>query len=87
MLQPDVFEKRNSQRQYFTMPWTTIPNDRHRFMHSLYGNSGTCRDGTLNHCVRYEDPRTKRPIYPFPDINPVITKRKDSNREQELNLV
>lgn len=83
----DIYGKRNSQRQFYTTPGTTIPNDRHRLIQSLYGNTSTCRDGTLNHCIRYEDPRAKRPIYPFSDINPTITKRSDNNdRNAELNL-
>lgn len=83
----DIYGKRNSQRQYYTTPGTTIPNDRHRLVQSLYGNTGTCRDSTLKHCIRFEDPRYKRPIYPFPEINPTLTKRSENNdRAQELNL-
>jgi hypothetical protein len=53
----DVLDKRNGQRQYFTMPWTTIPNDRDSFMKWCYKTTNVCKDGDLDYCLRYEDMR------------------------------
>ena len=33
----DVYGKMHSQRQFYTMPVTTIPNDQDKFAHWLYG--------------------------------------------------
>ena len=57
----DVFGKYNSQRQYFTMPWTqTIPDVDGNFKNWLYKSPKTCKEN--NNCIRYEDIRTHRQI-------------------------
>jgi hypothetical protein len=53
----DVWDKRNSQRQYVTMPWTTIPNDRDTFQKWLFKGAHSCRDGEQDFCLEYEDLR------------------------------
>lgn len=40
----DVYSKQASDRQYYTMPVTTIPNDQEGFATSLYGTTGKFRD-------------------------------------------
>lgn len=40
----DVFSKQASDRQYYTMPITTIPNDQSGFVNWLYGTTGHIRD-------------------------------------------
>jgi hypothetical protein len=56
-----IWERNNSQRQWFTMPWTTIPNDQGAFANWLYKTGPTCKtDQTA--CYRYEDLRANRPI-------------------------
>ena len=57
----DIWDKANSQRQYYTMPSTTIPNDRDSFMNWCYGSeSKVCKDGDLDVCGR-DDIQTKHP--------------------------
>jgi hypothetical protein len=41
----DIWNKRNSQREYFTMPFTTVPNDRDSFMKWCNKTTMVCRDG------------------------------------------
>ena len=47
----DVYGKANSQRQYYTMPNTTIPNDQEAFSKWLYATPPTCKDGNSEQCV------------------------------------
>jgi hypothetical protein len=47
----DVYEKNNSQRQYYTMPSTTIPNEQGKFANWLYKTPPTCKEGNGNSCV------------------------------------
>lgn len=57
----DVFERKNNQRQFYTMPSTTIPNDQEKYLDFLYGDmKETCKDNTRN-CKPYEDIRFKTP--------------------------
>jgi hypothetical protein len=49
----DVWDKENSQRQFYTMPSTTIPNDQDSFAKWCYGTPYTCKDGNNEACGRY----------------------------------
>jgi hypothetical protein len=53
----DVWGKRNSQREFVTMPGTTIPNDRDTFMKWCWKTTYVCKDGDLNYCLQNEDMR------------------------------
>jgi hypothetical protein len=55
----DVFEKVNSQRQFYTVPNTGIPNDQENFANWLYKSPQTCKEDQ-EQCLRYEDLRFKR---------------------------
>lgn len=44
----DVYSKSNSQRQYYTIPNTSIPNDQIAFANWLYGTDENCK---ANHKV------------------------------------
>lgn len=55
----DLFGKMNSQRNFYTMPWTEVVNDRDSFQKWLYLNPATCKENQDN-CLNYEDLRTKR---------------------------
>ena len=47
----DTFNRTQSQRQWVTMPSTTIPNDQESFQNWLYRVEGrTCKDGNLAAC-------------------------------------
>ena len=43
-LEDDVYQKSASDRQFFTMPYTTIPNDRGAFADWLYKTGPTCKE-------------------------------------------
>jgi len=48
----DVFGRNQSQRQFVTMPSSTIPNDRESYQNWLYKIPGkTCKEGGRNACV------------------------------------
>jgi len=54
----DIFNNKNSQRQFFTNPSTTIPNDRETFTDFCFSNMKSCRGGDSDKCYRYEDLRS-----------------------------
>ena len=56
-----LWNKNNSQRQFFTMPWTTIPNEQGQFARWLYKVGGVCKQDQ-SACLRYEDLRANRGI-------------------------
>ena len=49
----DLFEKKNSQRQFYTMPSTSNPNDQKAFAEWLYGVPETCKTDQT-YCLRYD---------------------------------
>jgi hypothetical protein len=48
----DVFHKNASDRQFYTTPITTIPNDQTAFAKWLYGQETTCKEGNGDKCFR-----------------------------------
>lgn len=48
----DVFDRRNSQRQFYTMPVTTIPNEQGKFADWLYKTNPTCKEQNGFQCMR-----------------------------------
>jgi hypothetical protein len=50
----DVWSKANSQRQYYTMPNTQIPNDRDAFAKWCFQDPNVCKDGAAQMCGKYE---------------------------------
>lgn len=55
----DAFDKMNSQRQFYTVPNTSIPNNQTEFANWLYRSPVTCKEDQ-EQCLRYEDLRFKR---------------------------
>lgn len=51
----DVFERENSQRIFYTMPITTVPNKQTEFAEWLYKSGPTCKENSAN-CTYYEEP-------------------------------
>lgn len=47
----DIYNKRHSQRQFFTMPYTTFPNDQGGFAKWLYQEPETCKEGNGFQCI------------------------------------
>lgn len=48
----DVFGRRTSSRQFYTMPNTQIPNNQTEFAEWLYKSPPTCKEGNGNQCFR-----------------------------------
>lgn len=55
----DLWGRNNSQRQFYTNPNTTIPNDREKFANWLYKVKPTCKE-MPKHCQIFEDLRHQR---------------------------
>jgi hypothetical protein len=74
----DLWGKNNSQRQFFTMPWTTIPNKQDEFARWLYLSPATCKEDQ-GACLRYEDIRAKSNggVQFNPNENPISTKKQE----------
>ena len=47
----NVFDRNTGKRQFFTMPWTTYPNDQGGFADWLYKRPPTCKEGNGAQCV------------------------------------
>lgn len=52
----DLYDVKNSQRQFYTVPVTSIPADQPSFANWLYGQNETCKTNQTK-CLRYEDLR------------------------------
>lgn len=52
----ELFDKKNSQRQFYTIPNTAIPNNQTEFAQWLYNIPSTCKED--QNCLRYDDLRT-----------------------------
>ena len=59
----DIWDKNNSQRQFYTNPSTTIPNDRDSFMNWCYNSPTTCKEGNLTRCLRYDELKGHGNVY------------------------
>jgi len=58
----ELWERENSQRQFYTVPNTAVPNNQTEFAKWLYLIPSTCKEDTVN-CNRWEDLRWKRDNY------------------------
>jgi hypothetical protein len=47
----DIFNKENSQREFYTMPVNSIINDQTKFAEWCYKTPPTCREGNTLQCV------------------------------------
>ena len=65
----DVWGKNNSQRQFYTMPNTSIPNKQKEFAQWLYNRGPTCKEGNGYQCyANIDHPHEKRlPLVPHED--------------------
>jgi hypothetical protein len=46
----DIYDKNFSERQFYTMPATTIPNDQESLGKWLYGRKKTCKENNGEQC-------------------------------------
>ena len=71
-----MFGKLNSQRNFYTTPSTTIPNDRESFQKWLYNTPQTCKENQeFCNSLNYENLRSNRFIFPEPEQNPITSKK------------
>ncbi len=70
----DVYGRVGLERNFYTMPSTTIPNRQDEFAKWLYLSPPTCKEEKAN-CLKYEDLRAKSFVFPNPEENPVATKK------------
>jgi hypothetical protein len=72
----DIFGKMNSQRNFYTMPSTSIVNDQEAFANWLYKTPQTCKENQDN-CINgnFEDLRSNRFVFATPTENPTDSKR------------
>ncbi len=52
----DIYGRANSQRQFYTMPNTSIPNDQEQFAEWLYKTPPTCKEGNGLSCEKNNAP-------------------------------
>jgi hypothetical protein len=65
-----VYDKVNSQRQFYTMPSTTNPDNRETLQKWLYGDMPSYKDNTYDAKI-HEDLRHNIPPYDYTKGNPV----------------
>lgn len=53
---PDIWEKRNSQRQFYSVAGSTIPNNREDWMKWCWSTDAICKQDN-NYCLKNEDLR------------------------------
>lgn len=51
----DIFNNKNSQRQFFTVPARDVPNDQGSFAQWLYGSPPTCKEGNMIDCLSFRN--------------------------------
>lgn len=66
----DIYEKNNSQRQFYTTPNTSIPSNQEKFLNFMYPNMTSCKEQAQN-CKIYDDLRSRPFIFPDSENNPV----------------
>lgn len=79
----DLFNKNNSQRQFYTTANTTIPNDQETFANWLYKSPKTCKEDTIKCPTNiHEDLRQNHFIFPNENENPYSSKQAE---QKQLN--
>lgn len=59
----DIFDKMSSQRQFYTMPVTTIPSEQGKFANWLYNTPPTCKEGNGAQCYANQHNALKDSAY------------------------
>lgn len=56
----ELWERKNSQRQFYTIPNTGVPNNQKEFAMWLYNIPETCKSDQSSLCLRYDPLRFRR---------------------------
>lgn len=64
----DIYNRKSNQRQFYTMPVTTIPNTQEKFAKWLYLTPPTCKEGNSSQCIAQQynhlkDSKVRNGIY------------------------
>jgi hypothetical protein len=46
----DIYDRKFSERQFYTMPATTIPNDQESYVNWLYSRGKSCKENNGEQC-------------------------------------
>jgi hypothetical protein len=81
----NLFDKKNSQRQFYTNPSTTIPNDQDSYSKWLYKSTTSCKEDSVNCSDNiYERLQQQKFIFPNPEENPYSSKKTESPFEVKV---
>lgn len=69
----DVYDKNNSQRQFYTTPNTKIPSDQDKYLKFLYGDMNSCKTDGGNCALPSDGLRRNPQIFPNQDQNPTVS--------------
>jgi hypothetical protein len=69
----DIYEKNNSQRQFYTTPNTSNPSNQEEFLKFMYPNMTSCKSD-MKDCKVPEDLRGRPFIFPDQENNPTVEK-------------
>lgn len=69
----DVYDKNNSQRQFYTTPNTKIPSDQDEYLKFLYGNMNSCKTDGGNCALPSDGLRRNPQIFPNQEQNPTVS--------------
>jgi hypothetical protein len=61
----DIYNRKHSERQYYTMPNTKAANDQGKFANWLYSSPMTCKEGNGDACVAGNEYRLNQGSYRF----------------------
>ena len=62
----DVFDKKLTDRQFYTMPVTNVIDDRETWQKWCYNTPASCKEDSI--CYQYEDLRANRPEFPITKV-------------------
>lgn len=69
----DVYDKNNSQRQFYTTPNTKIPSDQDKYLKFLYGDMNSCKTDGGNCALPVDSLRRNPHIFPDQKQNPTVS--------------
>ena len=61
----DLFNRNNSQREYYTMPSTTIPNKQTEFAKWCYNTGPTCKESSINCTTEWSPVQNTTDVYKY----------------------
>lgn len=72
----DVYERNNSDRQFYTVPNTQVPSDQAKTLEFFYGGMKENCKSDVSKCEPVEDLRYRPMIFPDATQNPIVSKEQ-----------